>query len=234
MANKHLWTKMNLCGRRKRTLKKCTVIDDPAAAVVATVDPPLPQPPCPDFDAIDAAEAAVARATEAVLRANGDVGRNFLVDDPPDLLMYHHGYGGGLDPSPARLRRPNVRAYSGESTTSADTCSTTAAAAVTPMQTPHIRRAPNSALRSGSVTRWLNAAAAGAGSSPGAEKRSGGGKKGRSGGGGKMYGVVKKATQTRAGKTERSGLPKCRCKLPKCSLPSCKLAAITCNDQGAV
>ena len=174
MANKHLWTKMNLCGRRKRTLKKCTVIDDPAAAVVA-VDPPLQPPPCPDFDAIDAAEAAVARATEAVLRANGDVGRNFLVDDPPDLLMYHHGYGGGLDPSPARLRRPNVRAYSGESTTSADTCSTTAAAAaaVTPMQTPHIRRAPNSALRSGSVTRWLNAAAAGA-VSPGAEKRSGG------------------------------------------------------------
>ena len=96
---------MKLCGRRKRTLKKCTVIDDPAAAVVA-VDPPLPQP-CTDFDAIDAAEAAVARATEAVLRANGDVvGRNFLVDDPPDLLMYH-GYG-GANP---RLRRPNVRAY---------------------------------------------------------------------------------------------------------------------------
>lgn len=92
--------------RRKRTLKKCTVIDDPAAAVVI-VDPPPPGPPCPDFDAIDAAEAAVARATEAVLRSNGDVGgRNFFVDDPPDLLMYH-GYG-GANP---RLRRPNVRAY---------------------------------------------------------------------------------------------------------------------------
>ena len=89
--------------RRKRTLKKCTVIDDPAAAVVI-VDPP----PCPDFDAIDAAEAAVARATQAVLRSNGDVGRNYLVDDPPDLLMYHE-YGGAN----TRLRRPDafVRAY---------------------------------------------------------------------------------------------------------------------------
>ena len=82
------------------------------------------------------------------------------------------------------------------------------------MQTPHIRRAPNSALRSGSVTRWLNAAAtsAGGGGTSGGttEKRSG---KKRNGGGGKMYGVVKKATQTttaRAVKTERSGLPKCQ------------------------
>ena len=55
-----------------------------------------------------AAEAAVARATQAVLRSNGDVGRNYLVDDPPDLLMYHE-YGGAN----TRLRRPDafVRAY---------------------------------------------------------------------------------------------------------------------------
>ena len=105
------------CRRRKRTLKKCTVIDDPAVAAVVVVDPPRPPPhlppPCPpDFDAIDAAEAAVARATEAVLRANGDVvgGRSFFVDDPPDLLMYHGYGGGGPGPNP-RLRRPNVRAY---------------------------------------------------------------------------------------------------------------------------
>ena len=74
------------------------------------------------------------------------------------------------------------------------------------MQTPHIQRAPNSALRSGSVARWLNAATS-VGTSGGTEKRSG---KKRNGGGGKMmYGVVKKAAQTaaKAGKTERSGLP---------------------------
>ena len=53
--------------RRKRTLKKCTVIDggDPAEGAAESVA-------VADFDAIDAAEVAVARATQAVLRANGD------------------------------------------------------------------------------------------------------------------------------------------------------------------
>ena len=93
---------MNVClpgaFRRKRTLKKCTVIDDPAEEAEAVA--------VADFDAIDAAEAAVARATQAVLRANGDVGRDYLVGDPPPDLLLYHGYG-----SNPRLRRPNVRAY---------------------------------------------------------------------------------------------------------------------------
>jgi hypothetical protein len=56
--------------RRKRTLhkqKRSTVIDDPAEDEVTT------------FDAIESthmedAEAAIARATEAVLRSNGNIG----------------------------------------------------------------------------------------------------------------------------------------------------------------
>ncbi len=207
---------------RRKTLpkqKKCTVIEEAAvAAETSAADQKMET----TFDAIyqiesthiDAAEAAVARATEAVLRSNGNIAAaasgggaqgvypfDDYPDPPPDLL-YHHPHARHhqrLRP-PAPPAPPPRRAPSGESATSEESASTApclpppsvAKATATRRDSatgrmPHLRRASNAGLRShrrGSLTHWMNATSAATAVAASNKKKSNGSR---------MYGVVSKA-----------------------------------------